>query len=144
MGCHFFPQGIFPIQESNLHHLHWQADSLPLSLQRSRDFSPGTKISLDLWFSEINMHQKHLESLLKHTILGSIPRVSNSASLCWGLKIWIYNKFPSAACCSRNHTLTTTDPWEGGLRGRGHRYTHGWFTLRSDRKQNSVKQLSFN
>ena len=34
---------------------------------------------------------------------------------------------------------------EGGLRGRGHMYTYGWFMLRSDRKQqNSVKQLSFN
>ena len=30
MGCHFFLQGIFPIQGSNLCLLHWQADSLPL------------------------------------------------------------------------------------------------------------------
>ena len=32
-GIHFLLQGIFPIQGSNLHllhHLHWQADSLPL------------------------------------------------------------------------------------------------------------------
>ena len=34
--------------------------------------------------------------------------------------------------------------WEGGSRGRGHMYTYGWFMLRFDRKQNSVKQLSFN
>ena len=33
MGCHFLLQGIFPTYRSNphlLHHLHWQADSLPL------------------------------------------------------------------------------------------------------------------
>ena len=29
--CHFFLQGIFPDQGSNLHLLHWQGDSLPLS-----------------------------------------------------------------------------------------------------------------
>ena len=34
---------------------------------------------------------------------------------------------------------------EGGSKGRGYVYTHGWFMLRFDRKQqNSVKQLSFN
>ena len=31
MHCHFLVQGIFPTQGSNLHLLHWQADSLPLS-----------------------------------------------------------------------------------------------------------------
>ena len=30
-GCHFFLQGIFPTQGSNLHLLHWRVDSLPLS-----------------------------------------------------------------------------------------------------------------
>ena len=35
VGCHFLLQGIFPAQGSNLHLLHWQADSLPLSHQRS-------------------------------------------------------------------------------------------------------------
>ena len=34
--------------------------------------------------------------------------------------------------------------WEGGLGGRGHVCTYGWFLLMYDRKQqNSVKQLSF-
>ena len=32
VGCHFLLQGIFPTQGSNLCLLHWQADSLPLSL----------------------------------------------------------------------------------------------------------------
>ena len=34
--------------------------------------------------------------------------------------------------------------WEGGSKWRGYRYTYGSFMLRFDRKQNSVKQLSFN
>ena len=32
VGCHFLLQGIFLIQGSNLCFLHWQANSLPLSL----------------------------------------------------------------------------------------------------------------
>ena len=31
VGCHFLLWGIFPTQGLNLHLLHWQADSLPLS-----------------------------------------------------------------------------------------------------------------
>ena len=34
-GCHFFHQGIFPTQGSNLHLLHWKAESLPLHHQGS-------------------------------------------------------------------------------------------------------------
>ena len=37
VGCHFLLQGIFPTQGLNLHLLHWQADSLPLSHQGSPD-----------------------------------------------------------------------------------------------------------
>ena len=33
VGCHFFPQGIFPTQGSNPCLLHWQEGSLPLSHQ---------------------------------------------------------------------------------------------------------------
>ena len=35
MGCHFFLQEIFLTQGLNLHFLHWQVDSLPLSHLRS-------------------------------------------------------------------------------------------------------------
>ena len=31
VGCHFFLQGVFLTQISNLHLLHWQMDSLPLN-----------------------------------------------------------------------------------------------------------------
>ena len=34
VGCYFLLQGIFPTQGSNLHLLHQQADSLPLSHRR--------------------------------------------------------------------------------------------------------------
>ena len=33
MGCHFFLEGVFLTQKSNLSLLHWQVDSLPLSHQ---------------------------------------------------------------------------------------------------------------
>ena len=36
VGGHFLLQGIFPTQGWNLHLLHWQADSLPLSHQGSK------------------------------------------------------------------------------------------------------------
>ena len=32
----------------------------------------------------------------------------------------------------------------GRFKRRGHRYTYGWFMFSFDRKQNSIKQLSFN
>ena len=35
VGCYFLLQGIFLTQGSNLHFLHWEADSLPLSHQGS-------------------------------------------------------------------------------------------------------------
>ena len=41
VDCHFFLQGIFPVQGSNLHLLHWQADSLALSHQGSPSPSPN-------------------------------------------------------------------------------------------------------
>ena len=33
VGCHFLLQGVLPTHSSNLHLLHWQVDSLPLSHQ---------------------------------------------------------------------------------------------------------------
>ena len=39
VGSHCLPQGIFPTQGLNLHLLHWQVDSLPLSKLRNPLFS---------------------------------------------------------------------------------------------------------
>ena len=45
VGCHFLLQGIFPIPGSNLCLLHWQANSLPVSLQRSPTISHSVQFS---------------------------------------------------------------------------------------------------
>ena len=43
VGCHFLLQGICPAQQLNLHLLHWQADSLPLSHQGSWQYYSAIK-----------------------------------------------------------------------------------------------------
>ena len=37
-------------------------------------------------------HQTYLEGLLTHRLLGPIPRISDSVSVGWGLRIRILNK----------------------------------------------------
>ena len=44
VGCHFLLQEIVPTQGSNLHLLHWQADSLPLNHQGSQTWVVGNKL----------------------------------------------------------------------------------------------------
>ena len=51
----FFSMGFFPIQGSNLHLLHLQADSLPLSYQGCPEVSPYT--------CQNGPHQKNLQTL---------------------------------------------------------------------------------
>ena len=50
VGCHFLLQGIFLTQGLNLHLLHWQADSLPLSHVGSCSSYLRTLFSLPLSF----------------------------------------------------------------------------------------------
>ena len=48
VGCHFLLQGIFPTQGSNLHLLHWWADSLPLShvgSQKHRGYTDQSRVN---------------------------------------------------------------------------------------------------
>lgn len=40
------------------------------------------------------MHQNYLESLLKHALLNSIPRIFDSVGLGWSPMIYFSNKFP--------------------------------------------------
>ena len=47
MGCPFLLQGIFLAQGSNLHLLHWQEDSLPLSHQGSPGLCYGQTNAID-------------------------------------------------------------------------------------------------
>ena len=51
VGCHFLLQGIFPTQGSNQHLMHWQVDSLPLSLQ-------GSPILHKHFYNNIKMYVK--------------------------------------------------------------------------------------
>ena len=65
-----------------------------------------------------------------------------------------YVKQPTGICQMAQETQTGTlyrsrgmgwgRRWEGDSKRRGYMYTYGCFMLRFDRKQNSVKQLSFN
>lgn len=48
----------------------------------------------NIWFLNLNMPQNHLDSLLKHNLLGPTLRVSDSVSLRWGLRVSISNKLP--------------------------------------------------
>ena len=64
------------------------------------------------------------------------------------------NRYPTGICCMAQETQTGAlyqsrgvgwgGRWEVNSKGSGYMYTYGWFMLRFDRKQNSVKQLSFN
>lgn len=56
--------------------------------------------SLSKWFSNLNMHWNHLESLLKHRWLGPTTRFSDSVDLGWGPRICILSKLPGAAAAA--------------------------------------------
>ena len=73
-----------------------------------------------------------------------------SATFCFFLLLLVWIKFLFCAYCilvlkDVLLCLHLKQLLEGVSKGRGYMYTHGWFMLRFDRKQqNSVKQLSFN
>ena len=93
VGCHFFLQGIFPIQGLNLllsHLLHWQAGSLPLVSSRkpkshyflclkARPWRIKCKLLImakkprDRWVLGLSTRQK--EGWLKLRMPGSSPRL---------------------------------------------------------------------
>ena len=56
-----------------------------------------TDISLNQWFSNMNVPQNTLEGLLKHRLLGPIPKMSNLAGRGWEPITYISNKFPGDA-----------------------------------------------
>ena len=58
VGCHFLLQGIFLTQGLNLHLLHWQADSLPLSHQRSPIIKVISIYNIKHFFKEKGLHQQ--------------------------------------------------------------------------------------
>ena len=75
MGCHCLLQGVVPTQRLNLHLLHWQADSLPLSVGQIR----LTKILLN--YQELEeykccccFHLLLLSKIFKDTFLSLMPQ----------------------------------------------------------------------
>ena len=93
-GCHFLLHGIFPIQGSNLHLLHWQADSLPLSLQ-------GTPVTItktnrkknNLSFPGNNTVNDKSSPLPYKRILLSLHAVHHGCNTLNGNSLLIPNKF---------------------------------------------------
>ena len=70
VGCHFLLQGIFPTPGLNSVLLHWQADSLPLSHQRS----PPTPFSQGCWPASVYSVEAEME-----TTASSLPLLSSKA-----------------------------------------------------------------
>lgn len=48
-------------------------------------------------FSNSRRHQNHLQAWFTTQISGSLPRVPDSGSLGWGLRVSVLNKFPGDA-----------------------------------------------
>ena len=116
VGCHVLLQRIFPTQGSNLHLLHWQADSLPLRHLGSKDKYKGylkfvfpprwndyfSKEYFFIFLAQIIFVKGTIKQesclffyvLLKNSIGDSWSRMSTSLSLtetlkCPALLIWI-------------------------------------------------------
>lgn len=70
----------------SLEKFHHVCISSPITGRGTR---PLIRIGLDQWFSNLNMHQDHLGSLLKNRLLGSTPSTLGSVGMEWGLRIWI-------------------------------------------------------
>lgn len=84
---------------------------LPLSsLYDSSDSTVNANIRQG--FSNFNLHQNHIESLLKHRKLVPTFEVSESVSLVWSMRISICNKFPGDAdTAGLRTTLCNPLPW---------------------------------
>lgn len=59
--------------------------------------SLGVRDSLEQWFSNFSEHQNPLEELLKHRLLGSTSRISDSVGQSWRLRVRLSNRFPGSA-----------------------------------------------
>ena len=74
VGCHFLLQEIFPTQESSLHLLHWQVDSLPLCRWGSLDiiYQGGNNVEGRLGGGNLSQrdsqqHRSSLSALILHS-----------------------------------------------------------------------------
>ena len=90
VGCHFLPQGMFPIERLNLCLMHWQVDSLPLSHLRSplccskcTRWKKRTERSWDdggimLWRYRAPVQRLPLALSIKQKLLNTADRALNS------------------------------------------------------------------
>ena len=83
VGCHFFLQGIFPIQGTNLHLLHWQVDSLPLSHQ-------GSLLMIFIYFI-IKLEKSSVKSLLSFNPSATFLSMYLSMQFHWKIKCWLFH-----------------------------------------------------
>lgn len=54
---------------------------------------------------KLQLHQKHLERLLEHSLLGSAPGVTDSVGLGCGPQILISKNFPVEVAAASPHTI---------------------------------------
>ena len=115
-GCHFLLQGIFLIHRSNPCLLHWQVDYLPPSHQGNpgigeihiKDMGEGEGVMT--W-----------ESSIDTCMLPYVKWIASRNLLC--------DAGNQSQCSVITLMMGWRGTWEGGLRGRGHMYTYGWFML---------------
>lgn len=67
-----------------------------------------TAMMTEQWFSEFRVHLRHLEHLSQHRLLCPTPRIADSVSLRYSLRIAFLKSFRWCYCWSRDQTLKTT------------------------------------
>ena len=90
------------IPEGNLNPTELLGDSAialshPGSTENTREHMVFLSCPPGLWFSNVYLHENHLECLLRQRWLGPTPRVSDSVGLDWGPRICTVDKFTDNA-----------------------------------------------
>ena len=119
--------------------LEWVAISFSRGSSRLRDRTLVSCIAGELftvWATRAGEGEANWESSMETYTLPYVKQIASGKLL--------YDVGTQAGTLWQLRGVGWRGRWEGGLRGRGHMYTYGWLMLRFDRKQNSLKQLSFN
>ena len=118
VGCHFLLQELFPIQGSNPHLLHWQADSLPLS---SRE-APITEC-----YSAI----KRITDVCNKLQGSSTKRMNNPQSLYYCILLFIHHSWDDKIIQMKSRLVKMSDgPGLGiGWGGQGASVVAQWLRI---------------